>query len=146
MRVTRTDLVVRQRLAEGNWIGGAFHSPHTQCENCRSNLEREADMALVKCEECGNEVSNRATACPKCGAPIAHAVMPPAGAAPAGKPAVPIEQTGKRYKGQMLAAGALACVGAVVAASFSPAIGVLMVLGGGVWLLAARFGAWWHHG
>ncbi|MGC4088316.1 MAG: zinc ribbon domain-containing protein [Polyangiaceae bacterium] len=26
-------------------------------------------MALVKCKECGNEVSKKATACPKCGAP-----------------------------------------------------------------------------
>ncbi len=28
-------------------------------------------MALVKCEECGREVSDRAPACPNCGAPAA---------------------------------------------------------------------------
>ena len=27
-------------------------------------------MALVKCTECGNEISNKALACPKCGAPV----------------------------------------------------------------------------
>lgn len=27
-------------------------------------------MALVKCKECGEEISNKAEACPKCGAPI----------------------------------------------------------------------------
>lgn len=27
-------------------------------------------MALIKCNECGNEVSDKANACPKCGAPI----------------------------------------------------------------------------
>ncbi len=27
-------------------------------------------MALMKCKECGNEVSNKAASCPKCGAPI----------------------------------------------------------------------------
>lgn len=27
-------------------------------------------MALIKCNECGNEVSNKALACPSCGAPI----------------------------------------------------------------------------
>lgn len=27
-------------------------------------------MALSKCEECGNDVSDKAAACPKCGAPI----------------------------------------------------------------------------
>lgn len=29
-------------------------------------------MALIKCGECGNEVSDKATACPKCGAPVAQ--------------------------------------------------------------------------
>ena len=27
-------------------------------------------MAITKCKECGNEISSRAAACPKCGAPI----------------------------------------------------------------------------
>lgn len=27
-------------------------------------------MALIKCEECGNEISTKAEACPKCGAPV----------------------------------------------------------------------------
>ena len=27
-------------------------------------------MALIKCSECGNEVSDRAKSCPKCGCPI----------------------------------------------------------------------------
>ena len=27
-------------------------------------------MALIKCSECGNEVSEQANSCPKCGAPI----------------------------------------------------------------------------
>lgn len=29
-------------------------------------------MALIKCAECGNEVSDKASACPKCGCPIEH--------------------------------------------------------------------------
>ncbi len=28
-------------------------------------------MALIKCEECGKEVSDKATSCPNCGCPIA---------------------------------------------------------------------------
>ena len=28
-------------------------------------------MALIKCSECGNQVSDKATACPNCGAPVA---------------------------------------------------------------------------
>ena len=30
-------------------------------------------MALITCEECGKEVSDKATACPSCGTPIAQA-------------------------------------------------------------------------
>jgi hypothetical protein len=30
-------------------------------------------MALIKCEDCGHDVSERAPACPNCGAPIATA-------------------------------------------------------------------------
>lgn len=29
-------------------------------------------MALIKCEECGKEISDRAVACPNCGCPIEH--------------------------------------------------------------------------
>jgi hypothetical protein len=29
-------------------------------------------MALIKCTECNNEVSDKASTCPKCGAPIKH--------------------------------------------------------------------------
>ena len=29
-------------------------------------------MALIKCEECGKEISDRADACPHCGCPISH--------------------------------------------------------------------------
>ena len=28
-------------------------------------------MALIKCPECGKEISNKAIACPSCGCPIA---------------------------------------------------------------------------
>lgn len=30
-------------------------------------------MALIKCAECGNEISDKAAACPNCGAPVAGA-------------------------------------------------------------------------
>lgn len=35
-------------------------------------------MALIACSECGREVSDKAAACPQCGAPIAAPVPPPA--------------------------------------------------------------------
>lgn len=27
-------------------------------------------MSIIKCKECGNDISDKATACPKCGAPV----------------------------------------------------------------------------
>lgn len=33
-------------------------------------------MALVKCSECGKEISDRAGACPGCGAPLASGFTP----------------------------------------------------------------------
>ena len=36
-------------------------------------------MAIIKCPECGREVSDKATACPQCGAPVqAHPLSAPA--------------------------------------------------------------------
>jgi hypothetical protein len=34
-------------------------------------------MALVKCEECGNRISDKAQTCPQCGAPVVKGVSPP---------------------------------------------------------------------
>ncbi|HAS1069227.1 TPA: zinc-ribbon domain-containing protein [Enterobacter cloacae] len=36
-------------------------------------------MALIKCNECGEQVSNKAASCPKCGAPIAKKNRGPSG-------------------------------------------------------------------
>lgn len=33
-------------------------------------------MALIKCKECGTEISNKAVTCPKCGAPVKVARKP----------------------------------------------------------------------
>ena len=35
-------------------------------------FEGEKIMALIKCEECGKEISDRAVACPNCGCPVEH--------------------------------------------------------------------------
>lgn len=31
-------------------------------------------MALIKCIECGNEISNKAEVCPNCGCPVSETV------------------------------------------------------------------------
>ena len=33
-------------------------------------------MALIKCPECGKEISDQATACPNCGCPVKQSTTP----------------------------------------------------------------------
>jgi len=44
-------------------------------------------MALIKCGECGREISDTAAACPSCGAPVTHAAVP---AEPPASPPPPV--------------------------------------------------------
>lgn len=52
-------------------------------------------MALIKCSECGNEISDKAAACPKCGAPAPGA--PAKAPAPAPAPAAPVKKPPTQY-------------------------------------------------
>ena len=97
-------------------------------------------MALIKCKECSAEISDKSSACHKCGCPVGAQVLV-------------IEQTAKKYKGQMLAACGLViismfgCMGG--AAANSPGMtGFFMVCfaGGLIWFFANRFLSWWNHG
>ena len=97
-------------------------------------------MALIKCEECAAEISDKSSSCIKCGCPVDAQVQV-------------IEQTAKKYKGQMLAASGLViismfgCMGG--AAANSPGMTVFSTLcfaGGVVWFVSIRFLTWWNHG
>lgn len=104
-------------------------------------------MSLIKCPECGTEVSSLASACPKCAAPIAQATAAKA----VGQSVTTTEATAKSLKKQMLYATALLCVGVVTiigadTGSSASVVGVLLCLAGLVWFIATRARAWWHHG
>lgn len=107
-------------------------------------------MALIKCPECGHEVSEHAESCPKCAYPIAGGGS---SQAHAGKIQT-IEKTAKRYKLQQLLATFL-CVGSVVTtcvgfseerAPSAGAFGILGLVIGVIWFIMVRFMTWWHHG
>lgn len=102
-------------------------------------------MAMMKCAECGTEISNKAAACVKCGAPTKTGV-------------VTTQQTGKKYKGLQIV-GALLLISGFVAmivnASSSGAeppgaaavgVPVLMIIAGIALWIGGRFFAWWRHG
>jgi uncharacterized membrane protein YvbJ len=103
-------------------------------------------MALVKCPECGNQVSTAAASCPKCGAPV--------GSPGISTPLATIQQTSKRLKLHSLFSSITLCIGLVwliagiaggeAGASPSP-VAIILLLVGIVWYIATRFRIWWHH-
>jgi uncharacterized OB-fold protein len=105
-------------------------------------------MALIKCPECGNQVSNTAATCPHCGAPVAAAAIE---AKHAGAPLTTVQETSKKLKIQIIIASVFFWVGVVwifvEIRDNKPAtlVPVILVLLGMVWYLVTRFRVWWHH-
>lgn len=103
-------------------------------------------MALVKCPECGTQVSTAASACPKCGAPIATSGI--------GTPLSTIQQTSKRLKVHIIFSslafwfGLIWLLIAINSDSPTPStspIPVLLIIIGLVWFLITKLRIWWHH-
>ena len=104
-------------------------------------------MALVKCPECDTQVSTAASACPKCGAPIATQGI--------GTPLSTIQQTSKRLKAHIIFSSLAFWIGLVwllivinsdsKTPDTSTPIPVLLLLIGLIWFLITKFRIWWHH-
>lgn len=98
-------------------------------------------MTLIACDECGAEISDKAAACVKCGAPT-----PAAQAVGSDRGVVTTQQTGKEFKViqaigvVLILAGAVSC-----SAREAGAAAGLWVVGFAVFMFA-RIGAWWRHG
>ena len=100
---------------------------------------------LVSCGDCGNQVSDKAPACPKCGAPVATAA--------AGVGVQTVEATAKRFKGVQLLGGlmlAASCPAVMTETSGGmnggATVGVLLFVVGGLVYFGGRMSAWWNHG
>ncbi|MGV8959712.1 MAG: hypothetical protein ACOH1V_04930 [Stenotrophomonas sp.] len=75
-------------------------------------------MALIKCGECGREVSNKAAACPGCGAPVDASLRNQSSVQPLTPPNLPLGPMPK-IKGFWLY---MALIGAIFVAVFARAI------------------------
>lgn len=102
-------------------------------------------MALIACGECGKQISDKAAACPHCGAPT-----PSASGTGSTKGIVTTQQTSKIFKVFQLIgvliiiAGVVACVGKSPGESTIGSTGLSML---GLLIYAgARIGAWWRNG
>ena len=108
-------------------------------------------MALITCPECTREISDQAATCPGCGVSIAGQASA-GGNNSAPKRPVTIEETGKKYKKQMLLSAAVMCAGVVLAvgSASTPGVGVpagpvFLIFLGLMWFIGARIAAWWNH-
>jgi hypothetical protein len=73
-------------------------------------------MALIKCEECGNQISDKAQACPACGAPVNGGLVSPSGGA-IQSPVVEGQKTSAEKTAQdqkKVQMGCLGCLGVVL--------------------------------
>lgn len=94
-------------------------------------------MPLIACRECGQQISDLAPACPKCGVP----------ALPSPQGVVTTQATAKNFKGQQLIGGAVLCLGVVISiVSEQKLVGAAAIGVGLIWYLVARIRAWWNHG
>ena len=89
-------------------------------------------MALIKCEDCGREVSDKAAACPQCGAPIA--VQEPVSIDP--QTHARVTRTGAKWEGIgfLLIAG-----GVITLIAGAGALGGIAIAVGFVVFLVGRF-------
>lgn len=99
-------------------------------------------MALIKCSECNNEVSDKAISCPKCGAPIANNESIAAGAN-----LNTIQETSKKFKFQSFISLLIAAIGFVLLVSSEIASDAALSLFtiGMVWYIVNQVRIWWHH-
>ena len=100
-------------------------------------------MALMKCPDCGREISTLALACPGCGRP-----MEPEQQAPQA-----IERTSKKWKRLQAVGAAILIAGCIIGGVGLVGeyynVGwtgvVLLIIGVGI-LIYGAVAAWWHHG
>ena len=90
-------------------------------------------MALIKCSECGKEVSNKAAACLSCGA-LFESEAKGSGV----KRLTTTQRTSKSIKLQGALAGIMIIVGIY-------SMDALILSIGFIWFIMNRTRKWWHH-
>lgn len=102
-------------------------------------------MALIKCSECGKEVSDKAATCPNCGNPI---VANPTEANP-----ITIQQTRKKWKFWLAVAvviiigGWLMMMNGIVSHNAGTGgFGAMLIFFGFIVGIVGKIGAWWSNG
>ena len=111
-------------------------------------------MALINCDECNKEVSDKAETCPQCGAPIANALETKA----AGSQIKTIQETSKKFKLHSIISGALFIIGtawmtqlgdtppgSTGSSLIAGLIAFSLMVIGFLWFIINQLRIWWHH-
>lgn len=100
-------------------------------------------MALIKCEECGKQVSNRAASCPNCGNPFYDNE----------DQVTTIQLQKKKWKLQKLLAVSFLIVGWILmmkglfgGSHEMGGFGGFLLFVGFIWAIVAKLGSWWSTG
>lgn len=95
-------------------------------------------MALIKCVECGTEVSDLAEKCPKCAYPISSKKEE--------SRVQIIEQTSKKYKMQLVVGVVVLILGFIFWGILdSNIVGIILLILGVVMVISTKIAIWWHH-
>ena len=89
-------------------------------------------MALIQCGECKGQVSDQASACPHCGAPLVSAAT---AVAPAEVPVTPVKRIGAKWEG----IGTAMIIGSLLGFAVHPIVGGMMSAIGFVVFIVGRF-------
>ncbi len=89
-------------------------------------------MSLIKCPECGADVSDKAEKCPKCAHPISQ-----------DKTQV-IEKTSKELKKKLLIGVIMILIG-FIALVYNTIAGVVILTLGVIYVIATKISIWWKH-
>lgn len=102
-------------------------------------------MALIKCEECGKDISDKAYSCPNCGNPLAPVTE--------NEGVVTIQLQKKKWKKQKLIAIILVILGwfflmkgLMGGGAEWGGFGAFLFFIGFIWAIIAKIGSWWSTG
>ncbi|MFA5888760.1 MAG: zinc ribbon domain-containing protein [Candidatus Paceibacterota bacterium] len=98
-------------------------------------------MSLIKCSECGKEISDKAVSCPSCGNPT----VTKSPEIVEDKKIVEVELTGKKWKGRFMW-GMVLFLGGWMMLYVSVGFGVFIMFIGVVMVITAKIGSWWTNG
>ena len=94
-------------------------------------------MALINCDECGFELSDKASACPKCGNPISSNEN--------NRQTLTVQETSKDLKLKLVIGMVVVFLGMIIAQYVNKTLGFIIALCGLIYMFVVKVSIWWNH-